>query len=99
MVEEEQSTVTAPSEIPLQSPAQKSLEKFLNKPMRIELSDGRIVIGNLVCTDNVPNIILQGSQEYWLKDWPNGYIRDLGVVVIGGKHIKSIRVLKEDHNT
>ena len=72
-----------------------ALKRFLNKPIRLELSDGRIVIGKLVCTDNTPNIIVQGAQEYWLKDWPNGYIRELCVVVIGGKNIKSIKVLKD----
>ena len=31
---------------------------FLNKRLRVELSDGRLVIGDLLCTDRDMNIVL-----------------------------------------
>lgn len=34
------------------------LKKWLNKSMRIELTDGRILIGVFLCTDNTANVIL-----------------------------------------
>lgn len=41
----------------------KRLSGWLNKEMKIEMTDGRIIIGDFVCTDRNANIILSSSVE------------------------------------
>ncbi|KAH9392632.1 N(alpha)-acetyltransferase 38, NatC auxiliary [Tyrophagus putrescentiae] len=48
-------------------PHRKVLEKWLNKNMKIKMSDSRTIVGNFLCTDRHLNIILGSSLEY-LKD-------------------------------
>jgi N-alpha-acetyltransferase 38, NatC auxiliary subunit len=40
------------------------LAKWLNKTMRIRITDDRILVGSFLCTDKDQNIILGSSQEY-----------------------------------
>ena len=40
------------------------LDKLLNRLLQVHLSDGRVVIGNFMCTDRELNIILGQCQEY-----------------------------------
>ena len=40
------------------------LESWLNKIMRIKISDGRTLIGSFLCTDRDRNIILGSCQEF-----------------------------------
>ena len=54
-----------PAEAEVEPPAhQKFLNKWLNKSMKIEITDGRVLIGTFVCTDMQANIILGSCQEY-----------------------------------
>lgn len=39
------------------------LRGFLNKRLRVELSDGRFVLGDLLCTDRDMNIVLGNCEE------------------------------------
>ena len=41
----------------------EALRGFLNKRLRVELSDGRFVIGDLLCTDKDMNIVLGNCEE------------------------------------
>lgn len=41
----------------------RRLAQWLNKQMKIEMTDGRIIIGDFVCTDKDANIILSSSVE------------------------------------
>ncbi len=52
---------------PPSPPHRKVLEKWLNKNMKIKMSDSRTIVGNFLCTDRHLNIILGSSLEY-LKD-------------------------------
>ena len=38
---------------------------LINKMLRVEISDGRILIGSLLCTDRDRNLIIGGAAEYW----------------------------------
>jgi len=40
------------------------LVKLLNKSMKIEITDGRVLIGTFVCTDMQSNVILGSCQEF-----------------------------------
>lgn len=46
------------------SEKRKLLESWLNKIMRIKISDGRTLIGSFLCTDQDRNIILGSCQEF-----------------------------------
>ncbi|XP_064599364.1 N-alpha-acetyltransferase 38-A, NatC auxiliary subunit-like [Liolophura sinensis] len=72
----------------------KALEKWLNKSMKIEMTDGRTLIGVFVCTDKDKNVIL-GSCEEYLKPLDSGEKEEpriLGLAMIPGHHIVSIMV-------
>lgn len=46
------------------SEKRKLLESWLNKIMRVKISDGRTLIGSFLCTDQDRNIILGSCQEF-----------------------------------
>lgn len=69
------------------------LRCWLNNTLRIEMSDGRILIGIFLCTDRDANVILGSCEEYLSgEDMNNGEPRVLGLVMIPGKHIVSIHL-------
>ncbi|KAK6964865.1 N-alpha-acetyltransferase 38 NatC auxiliary subunit [Biomphalaria glabrata] len=70
------------------------LEQWLNKSMRIKMTDGRTLIGTFLCTDCDCNIIM-GSCEEYLKTpdaEPREDPRILGLAMIPGKHVVSIEI-------
>lgn len=46
------------------SQAATYLASFINKTLHIHISDGRMFVGQLKCTDNERNIILAMTHEY-----------------------------------
>jgi len=72
------------------------LQALMSKMVRLSLTDGRIIVGTLACTDNTPNIIITSADEYWKKDGVDGFIRHLGTITICGKHITDVSVLRDD---
>ncbi|CAG9860308.1 unnamed protein product [Phyllotreta striolata] len=72
------------------------LRWWLNKSFRVEMTDGRILIGVFLCTDRDANIILGSCSEYLPLESKskstNEEPRMLGLVMIPGKHIVSIRL-------
>lgn len=44
------------------------LESWLNKMLKIEITDGRVLIGTFLCTDRDLNIILGSCLEYVNED-------------------------------
>ncbi|CAH1774514.1 unnamed protein product [Owenia fusiformis] len=75
----------------------KKLEGWLNKTMKIKMTDGRTLIGVFLCTDKDKNVILGSCQEYLhspdeesvdKKEEP----RTLGLSMIPGRHIVSIDI-------
>ena len=55
---------TEQSSLPELSESRKKLQGWLNRFMRIKMTDGRILIGAFVCTDKDRNIILGSCDEY-----------------------------------
>ncbi|XP_053379233.1 N-alpha-acetyltransferase 38, NatC auxiliary subunit-like isoform X2 [Mercenaria mercenaria] len=84
-----------------ESQGKKLLRSWLNKSMKIQMTDGRTLIGIFLCTDSERNVIL-GSCEEYLK--PPDHVekkeepRILGLAMIPGHHIVSIHV-DEDRGT
>lgn len=74
--------------------SRQNLEGWLNRFMRIKMTDGRILIGAFVCTDRDRNIILGSCDEYVNaqdlddKEEP----RVLGLAMVPGQHIVSIEI-------
>lgn len=55
-----------------QNSARSYLRSLLNQHLQVELSDGRRLIGQLLCTDRDLNIILGGCTEHvWLSSPPS----------------------------
>lgn len=53
------------------TPGRKKLESWLSKNMKIEMTDGRTLIGIFLCTDQGMNIILGSCSEYLKPDGKN----------------------------
>lgn len=77
---------------PEKSEKRKLLESWLNKIMRIKISDGRTLIGSFLCTDQDRNIILGSCQEFVGSSDEKEEPRILGLAMVPGKHIVSIEV-------
>jgi small nuclear ribonucleoprotein (snRNP)-like protein len=46
------------------SPSNALLQSWLNKIIKVKISDGRRLIGSFLCTDQEMNIILGSCQEF-----------------------------------
>ncbi|CAG5117699.1 unnamed protein product [Candidula unifasciata] len=82
------------SSIESRKASREKLERWLNKSMRIKMTDGRTLVGTFVCTDCDCNIIM-GSCEEYLKppdSEPREDPRILGLAMVPGKHIVSIEI-------
>ena len=51
-------------EADVQSPSKALLQSWLNKIIKVKISDGRRLIGSFLCTDQEMNIILGSCQEF-----------------------------------
>lgn len=82
-------------------PGAVKLRGWLNKSLRIRMSDGRVLIGIFLCTDRDANVILGSCSEY-LPESEEGAVkaneepRMLGLVMVPGKHIVSVAVDKNE---
>ncbi|KAK9505408.1 hypothetical protein O3M35_009473 [Rhynocoris fuscipes] len=77
-----------------QNSGKEKLHSWLNKSLKILLTDGRILVGNFLCTDRDANIILGACLEYMNEEdlvQPDSS-RTLGLVMIPGRHIVSIHI-------
>ncbi|KAJ8930335.1 hypothetical protein NQ314_016885 [Rhamnusium bicolor] len=78
------------------SPGAVKLRSWLNKSFRIEMTDGRVLIGIFLCTDRDANVILGSCSEYLPADSKNKSVNEeprmLGLVMIPGKHIVSVHI-------
>lgn len=80
------------------SPGAVRLRSWLNKTFRVEMSDGRVLVGVFLCTDRDANIILGSCSEYLPEEasacnstsTANEEPRMLGLVMVPGKHIVSL---------
>lgn len=76
------------------SPLRQRLRSWLNKNMRIEMTDGRILYGIFLCTDRDRNVILGSCAEYLQTESDESFEepRVLGLAMVPGHHIVSIEV-------
>ncbi len=72
--------------------ARKQITDWLNKPMRVSIVDGRVLVGVLLCTDRDQNLILGNCNEYIGSPSEQEEFRVLGLALIPGQHIKSIYI-------
>ncbi|XP_053213623.1 N-alpha-acetyltransferase 38, NatC auxiliary subunit-like [Panonychus citri] len=74
--------------------AKAKLRNWLNRTMKIEMSDKRVLIGIFLCTDNHRNVILGSCLEYlrYKECGEKGEPRSLGLAMVPGHHIVSIHV-------
>ncbi|XP_014778225.1 N-alpha-acetyltransferase 38, NatC auxiliary subunit [Octopus bimaculoides] len=72
----------------------RKLQRWLNKNMKIKMSDGRTLIGIFLCTDRDRNVILGSCEEY--LNSPDAEEpeepRILGLAMVPGHHIVSLHV-------
>ena len=85
------------SEVEDKSRGRLLLESWLNKPMKVEMTDGRILVGVFLCTDKDRNVILGATNEYVKSpgnDRPDTSKegRNLGLAMIPGHCIVSISI-------
>ncbi len=75
----------------------RKLRSWLNKNMRVVLSDGRILMGIFLCTDQDANVILGSATESLSEEdeRSNAEQRILGLAMVPGRHIVSIKVDEE----
>lgn len=70
------------------------LSRLLNTKLTIQLTDGRTLIGTFVCVDREANIIIASALEY-----PDGEVvgdgRILGLAMVPGRHVTSVKAEKE----
>lgn len=65
----------------------KKLRSWLGKTFKVEITDGRIIVGQFVCTDKDANIILENSWEE---------SRPIGLTLVPGKHIVNLSIMNVD---
>jgi small nuclear ribonucleoprotein (snRNP)-like protein len=68
------------------------LESWLNRSLKIQMTDGRTLIGVFVCTDRDRNVILGSCQEYlhYPDDSDKEEPRMLGLALVPGRHVVSV---------
>ncbi|KAH8236042.1 hypothetical protein KR038_008537 [Drosophila bunnanda] len=69
----------------------KKLQEWLGLPMRLSITDGRILVGIFCCTDREANILLT-SCELLSKKEDSQDSQFMGTVLVTSKHIVSICV-------
>lgn len=75
--------------------SRKQIRDWLNKPMRVSIIDGRVLVGVLLCTDRDRNLILGNCNEYIGSPSEQEEFRVLGLALIPGQHIQSIYIDEE----
>ncbi|RZC41769.1 N-alpha-acetyltransferase 38, NatC auxiliary subunit [Asbolus verrucosus] len=79
------------------------LRSWLNKSLRIQMFDGRVLVGVFLCTDRDANVILGSCTEYLpaenTGDGTAEEPRMLGLVMVPGKHIQSVSIDQNQYNS
>jgi N-alpha-acetyltransferase 38, NatC auxiliary subunit len=72
--------------------ARQTIKTWLNKSMRVSITDGRVLVGVLLCTDRDQNLILGSCNEYIGSPSDKEEFRVLGLALVPGQHIQSIHI-------
>ncbi|XP_011310916.1 N-alpha-acetyltransferase 38-A, NatC auxiliary subunit [Fopius arisanus] len=78
---------TSPGE---ETSGKRKLRSWLNRFLRIKMTDGRVLTGAFLCTDRDANVILGSCEEFLSEDHTEA--RALGLVMVPGRHIVSIHL-------
>ncbi|XP_012267104.1 N-alpha-acetyltransferase 38, NatC auxiliary subunit [Athalia rosae] len=73
-----------------ESPAKQKLREWLNRPLKIKMTDGRVLTGAFLCTDRDANVILGSCSEFLSEEHTEA--RALGLVMVPGRHIVTIHL-------
>jgi len=78
--------------------ANSYFDEYFNFPLKIEISDGRIVKGHLICTDCNANIVMKNCIEYPSPEESQyeNLTRNIGLLMIPGKHITKVLLCKNE---
>jgi small nuclear ribonucleoprotein (snRNP)-like protein len=69
----------------------REISKWLGRTLRVDLVDGRSIVGLLMCTDNEPNFILNHAEETWGPPATATHRRhQIGSVLINAKNVQRI---------
>mmetsp|Transcript_120139 Transcript_120139/g.299727 ORF Transcript_120139/g.299727 Transcript_120139/m.299727 type:complete len:108 (-) Transcript_120139:49-372(-) len=75
--------------------AKQFMHKLMDHPIRVAITDGRLIVGNLWCVDNLKNFILLNCQETRISEDGVEQRRPLGpLVMVPGKHVTKVEALK-----
>ncbi|GMR54284.1 hypothetical protein PMAYCL1PPCAC_24479 [Pristionchus mayeri] len=66
----------------------EKLQQWMGQLMELELADGRLITGHLMCTDNNPNIVMSQCVERWPDDPHNRFV---GLVMVARQNMKSLK--------
>ncbi|KAH8245272.1 hypothetical protein KR032_007684, partial [Drosophila birchii] len=76
--------------VPSTTQGRSSLQQWLGRPMRLKITDGRILVGLFACTDRDVNILMTNCKSYCEKEGEDSQY--MGTVLVASKHIVSICV-------
>ncbi|XP_022185331.2 N-alpha-acetyltransferase 38, NatC auxiliary subunit isoform X2 [Nilaparvata lugens] len=76
----------------------EKLRRWINRQMKIEMTDGRILIGVFLCTDRDGNIILGSCSESQQTDGCYDEPRLLGLVMVPGRHVVSLHLAPSNNS-
>ncbi|KJH46172.1 LSM domain protein [Dictyocaulus viviparus] len=65
--------------------------QYMGRWMEVELTDGRIIRGQMLCTDKQPNFILGRSEERWSGE--TGEPRAIGLAMVARQHVVRLKLL------
>eukprot|EP00927_Polykrikos_kofoidii_P057447 TRINITY_DN51593_c0_g1_i1.p1 TRINITY_DN51593_c0_g1~~TRINITY_DN51593_c0_g1_i1.p1 ORF type:complete len:141 (-),score=35.62 TRINITY_DN51593_c0_g1_i1:331-753(-) len=75
--------------------AKQVIANLMDTVVRVRISDGRLIMGQLWCVDNLKNLVLLNVQETKTFEDGSEQERPLGpLVMVPGKHIKNIEAVK-----
>jgi len=78
-------------------PGVTMLRSWLNKNMKVEMSDGRFLVGIFLCTDRAGNVIIGSCNEYTSDPDKediehSAEARILGLAMVPGHHVTKLWV-------
>ncbi|KAH8289515.1 hypothetical protein KR054_006669, partial [Drosophila jambulina] len=82
--------------VPSTTAGRRTLQEWLGRPMRLKITDGRILVGFFACTDRDVNILLTKCRSYRDKEGQDSQF--MGTVLVASKHIVSICIDQPSNN-
>jgi len=83
-------------------PGVRLLKSWINKSIKVEMSDGRVIVGIFLCTDRSGNVIIGSCNEYTSDPDQAGAEEEgriLGLAMVPGHHVTRMWVDQESPGT